>query len=65
MRLKVVTPETQEMVRRGNRCKSLPKRPRASGRPAPGLGQRTAEVLGEAGYSSGEIERLRGVGAVT
>ncbi|CAN5834660.1 CaiB/BaiF CoA-transferase family protein [soil metagenome] len=34
-------------------------------RPAPGLGEHTAEVLAEAGYSPGEIERLRGLGAVT
>ncbi|CAN5681124.1 CaiB/BaiF CoA-transferase family protein [soil metagenome] len=34
-------------------------------RPAPGLGQHTAEVLAEAGYSAADIERLRGLGAVT
>ena len=34
-------------------------------RPAPGLGEHTAEVLAEAGYSAADIERLRGLGAVT
>lgn len=33
-------------------------------RPAPGLGQHTAEVLAEAGYSAADIERLQGLGAV-
>jgi len=38
--------------------------PAAAGRPAPGLGQHTDEVLAAAGYSASEIEALRGTGAV-
>jgi alpha-methylacyl-CoA racemase len=30
----------------------------------PGLGEHTAEILGEAGYDEGEIESLKSAGAV-
>ena len=32
-------------------------------RPAPGLGEHTAEVLAEAGYTAAEVEALRAAGA--
>jgi len=38
--------------------------PCAVTRPAPRLGEHTAEVLGETGYSAAEIEELQGAGAV-
>lgn len=123
MRLKVVTPETQEMVRRRHRCKSSVPHVRRRAGPFPigarsrtgaetqpvsrdlsaqlrdgpvttaqpgreavrqlsghfrtsappggeapcpgGLGEHTAEAPAEAGYSPAEIERSRGLGAVT
>ena len=42
----------------------LPGQPLKPTRPAPGLGQHTREVLGEAGYSETEIDALVAEGAV-